>query len=49
VRDADVIVVLDGGTIIETGTHEVLMAHPGRYADLFTLQAAGYRDTAGSR
>ena len=49
VRDADVIVVLDGGTIIETGTHEVLMAHRGRYADLFTLQAAGYRDTAGSR
>ncbi len=44
VRDADVIVVLDGGVVTETGTHEDLVARRGRYADLFALQAAGYRD-----
>jgi ATP-binding cassette, subfamily B, bacterial len=43
VRMADEIVVLDGGRIVERGTHDQLMAREGRYAALFTLQAAGYR------
>jgi ATP-binding cassette subfamily B protein len=43
VRMADRIIVLDGGSIIEAGTHHALLAHGGRYAEMFELQAAGYR------
>jgi ATP-binding cassette subfamily B protein len=43
VRMADRILVLDGGRVIEDGSHAELVAHGGRYAELFTLQAAGYR------
>lgn len=43
VRMADRIVVLEGGRVRETGTHEALVALGGRYAELFALQAAGYR------
>ncbi|HEX4478232.1 MAG TPA: ABC transporter ATP-binding protein, partial [Polyangiaceae bacterium] len=43
VRMADQIVVLDGGTIAERGTHAELMDKNGRYARLFNLQAEGYR------
>ena len=46
VRMADEIVVLDKGRIVERGTHAQLMQHNGRYAHLFTLQAAGYRESA---
>jgi ATP-binding cassette subfamily B protein len=43
VRMADRIAVLHGGTIVELGSHNELVAQNGRYARLFTLQAQGYR------
>ncbi|UBF26314.1 ABC transporter ATP-binding protein/permease [Kovacikia minuta CCNUW1] len=43
VRMADQIIVLSNGELIEQGTHEALLAAGGRYARLFSLQAAGYR------
>ncbi|XKK41999.1 hypothetical protein HFP72_08405 [Nocardiopsis sp. ARC36] len=48
-RDADRIVVLDGGTIAESGTHGELMAADGVYARLFSIQAEGYRRDEGDR
>ena len=42
VRMADSIIVLDKGKIVETGNHSELMQNNGRYAQLFTTQAAGY-------
>jgi ATP-binding cassette, subfamily B, bacterial len=43
VRMADRIVVLEKGTVLEEGTHDQLMARNGLYAELFQLQAEGYR------
>jgi ATP-binding cassette subfamily B protein len=43
VRMADFIVVLDGARVVETGTHEALMAKRGQYAELYEIQAAAYR------
>jgi ATP-binding cassette subfamily B protein len=43
VRMADRILVLQGGELAEQGTHEELVAAGGLYAELFKLQAAGYR------
>ncbi len=42
VRMADVIVVVNGGTILEVGSHDELMARQGLYAELFTLQSSAY-------
>ena len=42
VRSADRIYVLHEGAVIEHGTHDELMALGGRYAELFSLQAAAY-------
>lgn len=43
VRMADRILVLEGGKVLELGTHDQLMAENGLYAELFTLQAEGYQ------
>jgi ATP-binding cassette subfamily B protein len=43
VRMADLIIVLDGAHVVESGTHESLMSTPGPYADLYTIQATAYR------
>ena len=43
VRMADRIVVVEGGRVLEQGTHPELLARGARYAELFELQAAGYR------
>jgi ATP-binding cassette, subfamily B, bacterial len=43
VRNADRIVVINEGKVIENGTHEELVAINGEYAKLFNLQAEGYK------
>lgn len=43
VRNADKIYVLDGGKIIESGSHQELMKLNGQYAQMFNLQAKGYQ------
>ncbi|TVZ47923.1 ABC transporter ATP-binding protein [Olleya sp. Hel_I_94] len=43
VRQANKILVLDEGRVLEMGTHEDLMANKSLYADLFKLQAEGYQ------
>ena len=35
--------MIEGGRIVERGSHDELMALGGRYAHLFPLQARGYR------
>ena len=43
VRMADRILVLDSGGLLEIGSHEELLEANGKYAELFSLQAEGYR------
>ncbi|WP_417859804.1 ABC transporter ATP-binding protein [Winogradskyella sediminis] len=43
VRQADRILVLENGKVLEIGTHEELMKNEALYAELFTLQAEGYQ------
>ncbi|MGL4340195.1 MAG: ABC transporter ATP-binding protein [Rhodoglobus sp.] len=45
VRDADRILVLGSGQVIECDSHDALMAAGGTYARLFRLQASGYETT----
>jgi ATP-binding cassette subfamily B protein len=46
IRDADLIVVLDRGRIVERGTHDQLLANRGLYAWLWRVQV-GKRDRRG--
>jgi len=50
VRRADRIVLLEGGRVTESGTHDELMRLDGRYAEMFRIQAErfnrGYDDRA---
>jgi ATP-binding cassette, subfamily B, bacterial len=43
VRNADRILVIENGRIVEHGTHDDLLAAGGRYATMFAIQAEGYR------
>ena len=38
IRDADIILVLDKGSIVEQGTHDALLAADGFYAELYQSQ-----------
>jgi ATP-binding cassette, subfamily B, bacterial len=42
VRSADLILVLDGARLVETGSHDELIRRRGRYAELYAIQAAAY-------
>ena len=42
IRDADLIVVLDQGRIVEQGSHEELLARKEKYYDLYMTQYAGF-------
>ena len=42
IRDADVIVVMDQGQIVEQGNHEELLAQRGKYYELYMTQFAGF-------
>ena len=44
VAEADMIVVLENGVVVETGRHEALLAKAGRYYDLWMLQSAEQDD-----
>ncbi|MFE3456597.1 ABC transporter ATP-binding protein [Nocardiopsis aegyptia] len=46
VREAERIAVLDEGAVVETGTHDELLAEDGVYAHLYRIQARGYQDSA---
>ena len=39
---ANRIIVMDGGKIVDTGTHEELISHHGKYADMWVAQAQWY-------
>lgn len=42
IRDSDLIVVMDHGKIVESGSHNSLLAQKGRYYELYMTQYAGY-------
>lgn len=43
VATADLVVVLDQGRVVEVGSHDELLGSRGQYAELYELQARGYR------
>ena len=45
IRDADLIVVLDAGQVVETGTHDSLLAKGGLYAQLVQHQLSAAHDS----
>lgn len=42
IRDADLIVVMDQGRIVEEGTHDQLLEQKGKYYQLYMTQYAGF-------
>lgn len=44
IRDADLIIVMVGGNVVEAGTHNELMKHHGAYYDLYQSQFSGPRN-----
>lgn len=42
IRDSDLIVVMDHGQIVESGTHEELLAQKGKYEELYRTQYSGF-------
>jgi len=48
VRRADRIVVIEGGRVVEDGTHDSLVSQGGRYAEMYALQASRFSDAAES-
>jgi ATP-binding cassette subfamily B protein len=45
IREADLILVLEDGRVVESGTHEALIARSGRYATMVVLQTEGRRES----
>jgi ATP-binding cassette subfamily B protein len=49
IMDADEIIVLDRGRVVEQGTHDALLARRGTYAHLWTLQLQQEEENAAQR
>jgi len=47
VRDADAIHIVDAGRVVESGSHDELVARGGVYAAMYEVQARGYREGRG--
>jgi len=45
IREADLILVLEDGRVVESGTHEALIARSGRYSTMVVLQTEGRRES----